>query len=175
MQAGRKSQKCFVFLYRLCICIYVSARVYIRVPVVSSQYFPKQHGMLPVFLRVPVVFSKDVFKQHGMLPVFLRVRIPSTNLEYNSRVGLLILWFFIVCVYVYTFLHAFISECLWCRPNTFQNSTECCLFFSECLWSFPRTFSNSTECCPFFSEYESIPSTTPECESRVLIPSTTPE
>ena len=86
-----------------------------------------------------------------------------------------VLCFFIVCVYVYTFLHAFISECLWCRPNTFQNSTECCLFFSECLWSFPRTFSNSTECCPFFSEYESIPSTTPECESRVLIPSTTPE
>ena len=76
-----------------------------------------------------------------------------------------VLCFFIVCVYVYTFLHAFISECLWCRPNTFQNSTECCLFFSECLWSFPRTFSNSTECCPFLSEYE----------SRVRILSTTPE
>ncbi len=100
---------------------------------------------------------------------------PSTNLEYHSRVGLLIVWFLIVCVYVYTFLHAFISECLWCRPNTFQKSTECCLFFSECLCSFPKTFSNSTECCPFFSEYESIPITTPECESRILIPSTTPE
>ena len=97
-----------VVLDSLCICIYFSTRVYIRVPVVSSQYFTKQHGMLSFFLRVPVVFFKEVFKQHGMLPIFIRVkqhgmlpiflrvrihpeydsrvRIQSTNPECESRV-----------------------------------------------------------------------------------------
>ena len=148
--------------------------------------------MLPLFFRVLVFFSKDVFKQHGILPFFS----PSTNLEYHSRVGLLIVWFLIVCVYEYTFLHAFISDCLWCRPNTLQNSTECCLFFLRVPVVFFKEVFKQHGMLPIFirvkqhgmlpiflrvrihPEYDSrvrIQSTNPEYDSRVGLPSTTSE
>ena len=127
------------------------------------------------FFRVLVFFSKDVFKQHGILPFFS----PSTNLEYHSRVGLLIVWFLIVCVYVYTFLHAFISECLWCRPNTLQNSTECCLFFSPSACGlFQGSFQTARNAAHFYPSRTArnaahfSPSTNP---SRVRLPSANPE
>ena len=114
-----------VVLDSLCICIYFSTRVYIRVPVASSQYFTKQHGMLSFFLRVPVVFFKEGFKQHGMLPIFIRVK----------QHGML-------PIFLRVRIH----------PEYDKTARNAVFFFSECLWSFSRKFSNSTECCPFLSE-----------------------